>query len=549
MLLLATLAGSCGRNSYVVVYVDADVNAVDPPLVMTSARVTVTSNGKTKEVFFPAGNSSGESELVFPATFALTVSPNHSGVMVIDIEGLDDLGQVAAHGTATSNIKEGQRTNVYATLVPGGFLCGDGSVDNGESCDEGAGNGRDGYCDFACRLVEGGTHPAADAGVDGGRTEVRTMLDGGSALDGGSPVAPVNPLSGSSFVSVSAGLRFTCGVRHDGSMYCWGDNSEKQLGINSTQALILSPMQLTGSRWQSVTAGQNHACALDSSGLITCWGRADSGQLGKPGAADQLPANASVQLADGDWSVVEAGAYHTCGKKQGNTLWCWGQNFSGQLGLGVSSATVVTVPTKVGEDVSWQMLAVGASHGCATRSDGTLWCWGSNSNGQLGTGSSANTFSPTQVSGSGFASVSAGAAHTCATYRDGTLACWGLNEAGQLGDGSTSSRKAPTLVAGNDWALVGAGGASTCAIKLDGSLWCWGDNASGQIGDGSLAGRIQPTQVKSVNGTWSAISLGNAHACGLLSTGALYCWGDNSKGQIGDGSVSARTKPYMVGSQ
>jgi alpha-tubulin suppressor-like RCC1 family protein len=554
LLMLGFLTVSCSKNSYVVVYVDADVNAVDPPLVMTSVRVTVTNNDNPKEVYFPASSSaSNGSELTFPATFALTISPNHSGLLLIDIEGLDDQSQVIAHGASTCTIKSGERTNVHANLDPGGFACGDGNLDDGESCDDGTNNGIDGYCDGACRLVSGGTPPSKDGGADGGRSDARSGVDGGTSLDAFSDTAvigSITPLSGASFVSAAAGLLFTCGVRHDGSMFCWGDNSEKQLGTNSTQASIPSPTQLAGSRWQAVTAGQYHACALDSSNLLTCWGRADSGQLGKILSSGKPVANGEiVQLADSDWATVAAGAYHTCAKKQDNSLWCWGQNFSGQLGLGVSAPQEEDTPTKVGDDMTWAMLTVGSSHVCATKTDTTVWCWGSNSDGQIGSGSSATMFVPAQIGSAGVVWVAAGASHTCATYSDGSLACWGGNDAGQLGDGTTAKKNVPTPVTGNGWALVSAGGSHTCAIKTDGTLWCWGSNTSGQLGDGSSVGHIQPTQVKSVTGTWSALSLGNSHTCGLLSTGSLYCWGDNSKGQIGVGTLAVQNKPILVGSQ
>jgi alpha-tubulin suppressor-like RCC1 family protein len=153
------------------------------------------------------------------------------------------------------------------------------------------------------------------------------------------------------------------------------------------------------------------------------------------------------------------------------------------------------------------------------------------------------------VGNAGVVWVSAGGSHTCATYGDGALACWGLNDAGQLGDGTTSKKNVPTAVPGNNWAVVEAGAAHTCAIKTDGSLWCWGDNTSGQLGDGTTVGHVQPTEVKSVAGAWAALSLSNGNSCGLLATGSLYCWGDNSKGQIGDNSVAVRVRPYLVGSQ
>ena len=256
-----------------------------------------------------------------------------------------------------------------------------------------------------------------------------------------------------------------------------------------------------------------------------------------------------VQVTDSDWATVSAGAYHTCAKKLDNSLWCWGQNFSGQLGLGLSAPGESDAPAKVLDDTTWAMLSVGSGHGCATKSDGTLWCWGSNSNGQIGVGTTVTAFVPTQVLGSGFISVSAGASHSCAVHADGSLACWGLNDSGQLGDGTTGQKSVPTAIAGNDWALVGAGASHTCAIKTDGGLWCWGDNSTGELGDGTMTNRLQPTKVTSPVGPWSELALGNGHTCASLGAGSLYCWGDNSKGQLGDGTTTTRTKPILIGGQ
>jgi cysteine-rich repeat protein len=543
--LVAGLAQSCTHNSNVIVQVDCDTAALSPSLDITSVHVVITNGVDSQQTFFPTSNSASGGFLEFPATFALVLPPSRSGVITVDIEGIDAQSQTIASGTATSTLHVSGRTNIFIALDPGGFTCGDGILDQGESCDDGNKVNGDG-CDSACRTEAGGLSPGGDGGTsshldarpngDGGVQDVVTILDAGNE--------PTVPLSGSAFISLAASNGFSCGARHDGSLYCWGDNSEKQLGIAQAKSPILTPGQLAGNRWLSTTTGQFHACAVDSSNVVTCWGRADSGQLGKVASNGQI-----VQVTDSDWATVSAGAYHTCAKKLDNSLWCWGQNFSGQLGLGLSAPTEVDAPSKVSDDLTWAVLSVGSGHACATKRDGTLWCWGSNSNGQIGLGTTVTAFSPTQVAGSGFISVSAGASHTCAVHADGTLACWGLNDIGQLGDGTTGQKSVPTPVAATDWALVGAGASHTCAIKIDGSLWCWGDNTTGELGDGTMSGHLLPTKVTNPVGPWSEMALGNGHTCASLSAGSLYCWGDNSKGQLGDGTTTTRTKPILIGAQ
>jgi cysteine-rich repeat protein len=543
--LVAGLAQSCTHNSNVIVQVDCDTAALSPSLDITSVHVVITNGVDSQQTFFPTSNSASGGLLEFPATFALVLPPSRSGVITVDIEGIDAQSQTIASGTATSTLHVSGRTNIFIALDPGGFTCGDGILDQGESCDDGNKVNGDG-CDSACRTEAGGLSPGGDGGTsshldarpngDGGVQDVVTILDAGNE--------PTVPLSGSAFISLAASNGFSCGARHDGSLYCWGDNSEKQLGIAQAKSPILTPGQLAGNRWLSTTTGQFHACAVDSSNVVTCWGRADSGQLGKVASNGQI-----VQVTDSDWATVSAGAYHTCAKKLDNSLWCWGQNFSGQLGLGLSAPTEVDAPSKVSDDLTWAVLSVGSGHACATKRDGTLWCWGSNSNGQIGLGTTVTAFSPTQVAGSGFISVSAGASHTCAVHADGTLACWGLNDIGQLGDGTTGQKSVPTPVAATDWALVGAGASHTCAIKIDGSLWCWGDNTTGELGDGTMSGHLLPTKVTNPVGPWSEMALGNGHTCASLSAGSLYCWGDNSKGQLGDGTTTTRTKPILIGAQ
>jgi alpha-tubulin suppressor-like RCC1 family protein len=353
------------------------------------------------------------------------------------------------------------------------------------------------------------------------------------------------------FVDVSAGVGFTCASRVDGSLFCWGDNSGSQLAVTGTKATYFStPAQVPGSLWKGVSAGQIHACAAGGDGSLACWGGDDSGQLGdnkasKNGAKAVLPGNL--------WASVGAGYYHTCATKTDNSLWCWGQNFSGQVGDGTTSDRVL--PTQVsgsdpdaGSSSDWSQIAVGYLHNCAIKLDSTLYCWGGNGQGQLGLGTTLFQMQPAPVGGAtDWTTVSVGYQHTCGIHQGGRLWCWGDNGTSQLGGSSATQESKPVQVGDTaDWVAVSAGQGHTCAIKADGSLWCWGDNSKGELGDGSLVNRPLPTQVTEPAGSWYKVAAGASHTCGVQSAGSLWCWGDNSKGQLGNGSTVNRPRPVLI---
>ena len=239
---------------------------------------------------------------------------------------------------------------------------------------------------------------------------------------------------------------------------------------------------------------------------------------------------------------MDAGNYSTCVIWTGGELWCWGYNSSGQLGIG--STSTKTTPTQLAFG-GWAIINVGSFHACGIQADSTLWCWGANSSGQLGIGPSGNQTTPVEVGNTGWTQVSLGSGHTCATTASGRLWCWGGNSYGQLGIGSTANRSIPSQVSGTTWRSVATGSWHTCATKSDGTLWCWGLNNAGQLGIGtSDYSKPTPSQVDGSN--WDSVSAGYQHTCATKTDGTLWCWGYNPYGQLGDGTTSGRSRPQQV---
>ncbi|MCX5984910.1 MAG: RCC1 repeat-containing protein [Chloroflexi bacterium] len=249
------------------------------------------------------------------------------------------------------------------------------------------------------------------------------------------------------------------------------------------------------------------------------------------------------------------------------STFCWGANDSGQLGDG--TLTGRTLPVSVSSAATWTSVTAGSAHACAVTASSTFFaaglahCWGRNSSGQLGDGTTTVRTTPTAVSTTRrWTVVSAGGDHTCgltATVSgtlEGTALCWGANGSGQLGDGTNSVRSVPTTVS-TSLTLQGisAGYRHTCAVtasstfSVAGLAKCWGLNANGQLGDGTTSDATLPMSVAG-SITWSALVSGGAstgsHSCGLAQNGAAYCWGTNPVGQVGDASIASRNSPSLV---
>ena len=260
------------------------------------------------------------------------------------------------------------------------------------------------------------------------------------------------------------------------------------------------------------------------------------------------------------FAALSAGDFHTCGLTAAGTAYCWGLNDSGQLGEVITvNGALGTMgdrksPVSVSGGVSFAAVSAGGSgapdrgYTCGVTAGGAAYCWGDNSAGQLGDGTTCcDGKIPVPVVGDvSFAAVSAGG-HTCAITATGAAHCWGDNSSGQLGDGTSTSRSSPALVMGGmSFTAVSAGGFHTCGVTAEGAAYCWGDNSSGQLGDGTRTSHTGPVPVAGGVSFAALSARGIGHTCGVTATGTAHCWGDNSSGQLGDGTRTSRLTPVLV---
>jgi alpha-tubulin suppressor-like RCC1 family protein len=355
------------------------------------------------------------------------------------------------------------------------------------------------------------------------------------------PAAPKQIGAAADWTAAFAFGEDACALGPGGVASCWGNNENGQLGTGDTKSRS-EPAALAGAAtFTRVASGRQHACALLPGGAIACSGRNAAGQLGR---ANNVPSMTfGPIITDGKpyagltWKDIAAGEEHTCAIANDSSLWCWGQNSSGQLAQAVNPPIGTLAQVLPAEAKSWTRVAAGQLHTCGVRTGGSVTCWGRNTDGQIGAGTIGEAkLAPAVVGASGFSdNIAGGVNHTCAIKTDKTLWCWGKNANNQLGDNTTTDRLTPTQIGADaDWALVSLGNLSSCALKTDGSLWCWGLNSSGQLGLGDYAQRKVPTPVPG-GAVWAEIRMGFVHTCGRRKDGTLWCWGSGELGQNANG--------------
>jgi alpha-tubulin suppressor-like RCC1 family protein len=282
----------------------------------------------------------------------------------------------------------------------------------------------------------------------------------------------------------------------------------------------------------AISAGDQHTCAITSAGGVKCWGDNGMGQLGN-GTYTSSPTPVDVVGLSSGVVAISAGGSLTCALTSEGAVKCWGLVVGGGLGDGLSHGS--SKPVNVaGLSSGVAAIAVGTSHACALTTEGAVKCWGSNYAGQLGDGTSVKRLTPVDVSGlsSGVVAVSAGAHHTCAMLSGGEVTCWGLTPVAVVGLPSDTT----SIAEGDDYTCAVAGGAATC----------WGDNGSGQLGDGTTTSRSMPEPVVGLSSGVTAVDANLAHTCAVTSRGGVKCWGDNTNGDLGNGSRTGSLVPVDV---
>ncbi len=437
-------------------------------------------------------------------------------------------------------------------------------------------------------IAAGETHSAAirsDGSLWTWGANDQGQLGNGSALPGANVTTPAQIAgtgSDNHWVGLSAGMLHTLALKRDGTLWTWGLNSNGQLG-NGNTAIRNVPTRITApaavaSDIVAIAAGELHSLALKANGQLYAWGDNALGQFGNGATPSSLLAVAA-QSNSYSWISTEPGRLFTAAIRSNGTLWSWGSNASGQLGIG--SLLDSSVPTQVASSSVWRSVTGGTNHAVALAADGTLWAWGSDATGQLGNGTATATATvpqnilisalvDPQLSDNDWMAVSAGTGHTVALKADGSLWSWGDNTSGQLGmfDPFTiSTTNTPGRVSvssgvpagfNNGWVTAAAGGTHTLALQADGTLWSWGSNFSGEAGINTASGTFffTPRAVifdpppagaaPAFNSSWRKISAGLSYSVGLQADGSLWVWGANNFNQLGNNSGIASFTPIRV---
>ncbi|KPA16408.1 hypothetical protein MHK_003370, partial [Candidatus Magnetomorum sp. HK-1] len=352
--------------------------------------------------------------------------------------------------------------------------------------------------------------------------------------------------------AIAAGAYHSLAVRGGHEVMAWGRNDIGQLGIGTSGEGTSQtfPNILSGLKnIIDLAAGENHSLALSDNGSVWAWGNNSHGQLGigESGGGTEIDSPEKVLLLT-DIIAIDGGYAHSLALQNNGTIWSWGSNTHGQLGIGKSGVeTSESIPNLIQTLDNCVSIAAGYGHSVALKKDGTVWTWGFNSSGQLGDGTENNRNQPAIVPGlANIIAIAAGDYHTVALKNDGTVWTWGDNPFGQLGDDTTLMKNIPIRVLDiSNVTSIAAGYVHTLALRNDGTVWAWGGNVYGQLGDNTTEMRTRPVKAdlfpKAI-----AVEAGHYHSLVLKSDGSVWSFGANSFGQLGDGTLQGESLPLQV---
>lgn len=338
-------------------------------------------------------------------------------------------------------------------------------------------------------------------------------------------------------VQVETGSNFTAALYSDGTLAVWGHGG---LGIlaNGNQKVGYNDRVGDSNEWAQISAGIDHIIAIKKDGSLWGWGFNDVSQLGT--ADNSMFVHQPAQIGSNrKWRSVSTDHGHSAAIAADGTLWTWGSNWAGQLGIGTKENK--KTPVQVGKDRDWIQVYTGAEHTMAVKKDGTVYTWGAGTAGRLGNGKTGNQLKPMAIGALDWSSVSVGNGHTLFIKKDGSLWGWGGNDEGQLGNGATKHLAAPAQIGkAKDWVAVSAGQGTSYGLKKDGTLWTWGKVST--LGGAGKMNATTPIQIGS-DRDWSYLSNvstdSDSHMLAVKKDGSLWGWGSNRSGEIKRGTADA----------
>lgn len=391
------------------------------------------------------------------------------------------------------------------------------------------------------------------------------------------PVLKSGALNNQAVKSISVGGGSTCVIANDNNLYCWGAGDEGQMGAGTNNHINSSPIKSSFGALtvKSISVGEYSACAVASDDNAYCWGYNTNGGIGDGTDVDKnvpTPVDTSANMNGLKIKQVSVGGSHSCAIASDNNAYCWGRNGTGQLGyVNGRENSYVPVPVDrsgVFKGVTINNLTLGKFHTCAVASDDKGYCWGYDDYGQISTSIWLMSESPVPIrairnnelllNGLGIVSITSGSHHVCAIASDAKTYCWGINEDGQLGSYLFSHSSPIPLALYSNGALggsslksVSAGHDFTCGISAEDRLFCWGENSHGQLGNNSIVNSSTPVAVVDKgllkDKDIKSVVAGDYHACVVTSDDNAYCWGKNAAGQLGNATYGDDSRvPVLV---
>lgn len=393
----------------------------------------------------------------------------------------------------------------------------------------------------------------------------------------------------SNYTKLTATGGSICGLTQENQLWCWGSNSENQLGIASINYSILprhlnsiSELEPTPD-FIDVSMGNLHTCAISDDNKGWCWGKGEYGQLangesGDAGIQSEYPSQISAPANLGrDLSLtqISSGVFHSCGLDDENKIWCWGDNEYGQLGT--RNNELANLPTKIdhdplelGNELNFTAVSSGNYHSCGLDTENKIWCWGYNQSGQLGISNNDDTNQPTKINhdpqNTGneieFIYLNASRNHSCAIDFFNKAWCWGLNNSYQLGisedlDESNLPIKIDHLPDGFQdevsFQLIHSSYTNSCGIDLENRLWCWGKDENGKLGNGEISITRKLTQVENqplgpeqIPLRFIDVKQGYNFSCAISTHNEVWCWGFDGQGQLGNTTFKNKYVPTRI---